>query len=222
MKKISWVFAGLVAATLSSAANAQTLNWAALQENQKHVIHANVGWDYSASFGVGYSYKLNTKTPVVLNSQFSIPSGQNLLDDFKTKLGLQVRLFKSGNFMGSVGAHGIFRRYQSDLARVSNFGSEFTGTVGIYKPRWFAAAEIGFDKAIATKLTATDLMKQYYPDFSDGWYVPTGGNFLFGIQAGYSLKTVDMYMKVGRVLDQNFKQSVQVPNYAQLGVNVRF
>src|SRR6185436_5040918 len=99
-----------------------------------------------------YAYKFKTKLPAVINAQLSVPAGSIHTDDFKTKLGLQVRVLRSGNFLTTVSAYGIFRRYESDLARFRNFGAEFSAAAGYYKPTWFAAGEFGFDKAITTHI----------------------------------------------------------------------
>lgn len=203
-------------------ARAQAINWSSFAENQKHIANLSTSWDYAATLGLGYAYRMETKVPAVINAQFSLPAGENFLDDFKAKLGFQVRVFKAGNFQGTVSLFGIYRQFQSDLARFQNFGSEFSGTIGFYKSRWFVATEIGFDKAIVTRVKNSDQMRQNYPGVRDGWYVPTGGNFMFTLQAGYSFKIFDLYVKVGKVIDQNLKSSATVPLTGQLGINVRF
>lgn len=222
MKYTSFLLAIILAAVLAGPSNAQTLNWSGIQPHQKHVANLNVGWDYGTTLGLGYAYKLNMKMPVLLNAQFSIPAGKNLLDDFNSKLGFQARAFKAGNFMTTVMVYGIFRQYQSDFVRLRSFGSEFTGVAGYYKPRWFVAAEFGFDKAIATHLKNSEFMKLNYPSVRDGWYVPTGGNFKYGIQTGYTMKNADVYVKLGKSLDQNLKSTAIIPYYFRLGMNMRF
>lgn len=182
----------------------------------------NIGWDYAATLGIGYAYRMETKIPVLLNAQFSIPAGEEIADDLKAKLGAQVRVFRRGNFQASVAAYGIYRKLHSDLVTLQNFGSEFTGVAGYYRPKWFVAAEFGFDKAITTYAKHTDLMRQNYPAVRDGWFVPTGGNFILALQTGYSFKILDVNVKVGRVMDQYLKKSATVPLTFQLGVNVRF
>lgn len=220
MKKIL-----IVCATISlciTTGFAQTINWESLKPEQKHMINLNTGIDYATSFGLGYGYQLKFKLPVVLQAQVSIPAGENLVDDFKSKVGGQVRVYKTGNFSAAVLVYGNFRGYKSDLVKMQSFGSEFTGVFGYYKRNWFTAAEFGFDKAIATHIKNSDLLKDYFPEVQDGWYVPTGGNFNAGIQSGFTIKTFDVYAKGGLMWDQYFKKSAYVPYYLQLGVNKRF
>lgn len=206
----------------SFVAGAQAINWKSFAENQKHIANLSTSWDYAATLGVGYAYRMETRLPAVLNAQFSLPAGNDLADDFKAKLGFQVRVFQAGNFQGTVSLFGIYRQFHSDLANFQNFGSEFTGTIGFYKSRWYVATEFGFDKAIVTRVKNSDQMRQNYPGVRDGWYVPTGGNFMFMLQTGYSFKVFDLYVKVGKIIDQNLRSSATVPLTGQLGINVRF
>jgi hypothetical protein len=202
--------------------NTQTVNWSALK-NSKHIITAGIGWDYSISYSLGYCYQMNTKIPLILNSNFSIPSGENLLDDFKTKIGAQAMLWSTPRVKGSVTINGIFRRYENSMARLLNFGSEMKGTLGYYRPKWFVAGELGFDKAIVMHFKHSELFKEtVFPDVKDGWYEPsTGGNFYYGIQTGYSFKMSDVTLGIGIVTTQDFKSTPLVPYYLMLGYNYR-
>lgn len=212
---LAWIWTGSV--------SAQTLNWSAIQKEQKHIINVNIGWDYATSLGVGYAYQLKSKMPMILGAQFSIPAGSNLTDDFKAKIGGQVRVVKSGNFLATVMAYGIYRQYEHvNVVRFQNFGSEFRGVAGYYKEKWFVAGEFGFDKAIVTYIKNLDAIEQFYPAIREGWYVPTGGNFQYGIQSGYSLKNIDVNVRGGKMVDQYFKSTARIPFYFQLGINVKF
>jgi hypothetical protein len=201
---------------------AQTLNWNSVG-NSKHIMNLGVGWDYGLSYGVGYAYQVNAKLPMMLNAQFSIPSGENMLDDFKTKVGGQVVLLNKTNFKGSIILNGIYRRYENPLVRLKNFGSEMKGTFGYYKPKWFVAGEFGFDKAIVTHFKHSESFREkIFQDVKDGWYQPaTGGNFLFGLQTGYSFAKSDITLNIGMVKTQDFKSTPLIPYYLTLGYNYR-
>ena len=202
--------------------HAQTVNWNALR-NSNHIITAGIGWDYSISYSLGYGYQMNTKIPLIFSTNFSIPSGENLLDDFKTKIGAQLMLLSTPHIKGSVTINGIFRRYENSMARLLNFGSEMKGTLGYYRPRWFVAGETGFDKAIVRHFKHSKLFKEtVFPDVKDGWYEPsTGGNFYYGIQTGYSFVKSDFTLSIGMVSAQDFKSIPLVPYYLILGYNYR-
>ncbi|MGL5892747.1 MAG: hypothetical protein ACRC3B_22830 [Bacteroidia bacterium] len=207
-----------------STANAQTINWANLQEENKNIAGATFGIDYSISYGLSYG-RLFTKQrlPTFINIEHSFASGKNLFDDSKTKIGAQVRLLEWKNVRVGIRAQGIYRMTKNDFVRLANFGSDVAGTVGYYKPKWFVAGEVGFDKAIVTHFKHSKAYKDNYAAVVDGWYEPaTGGNFYFGVQAGRSFGRHDLTFKAGRLLTQEFKPNVLVPLYLQFGYNLKF
>jgi hypothetical protein len=208
---------------LSNQVNAQNINWRAFNQEQKHTIGINTGLDYGLTYGVNYGRKLNTKLPMVFNSEFSFPSGNKVLEDFKVKMGVQMELIHAGNFSATIKVNGIFRRFENDYARMLNFGSEFAGVAGYYKPRWYVAGELSFDKAIITHIKHLPNALENNSDIVSGWYIPTGGNFAYGIQTGLVLgQKSDLSLKIGRVINQDFKTEPTLPFYFQLGYNWRF
>jgi hypothetical protein len=102
-----------------------------------------------------------------------------------------------------------------------NFGSEFSATAGWYAHKWFAAGEFGFDKAITTHLKHSELMKEYNPSVQSGWYIPNGGNFIYGLQAGYTFNRNDLYAKFGKTRAEDLKSTSMIPFYFQLGLSRR-
>ena len=143
-----------------SSANAQTINWASLEESNIHIVNVNFGAEYGVVYGLGYGYHITNRLfDFIPSIEFSIPSGENLFDDFKTKVGLQVRWYEFRDFQFSTKIMGIFRRYENDFTRIVNFGSDFTGVVGYYRNQWFAAGEFGFDKAIESHFKHSDRYK---------------------------------------------------------------
>lgn len=201
---------------------AQTLNFNSIQ-NTKHIITAGAGWDHGLSYSAGYTYKTDSRLPLFLYGNFSIASGEQVMDDFKTKLGGRLVLLNKKNLKASVDLNGIFRKYESPLVRLLNFGSEVKGTVGYYRRNWFVAGETGFDKAIVTHFKHSNTFREtIYAEVKDGWYEPaTGGNFYYGLQTGYSLKKVDLTLNLGKVISQDFKTAPLIPFYLMVGVNFR-
>lgn len=222
MKAIKTLIFVALILSISNKSKAQTVNWNSL-EDSKHIISASIGWDYSVSYNLGYAYRLKTKSPILLHGNFSVPSGEKLFDDFKTKLGGQVLLFNKSNLKGSIALNGIFRRYENPLVRLQNFGGELKGTFGYFRPKWFVAVEVGFDKAIVTHFKHSETFKEtIFPDVRDGWYKPTtGGNFQYGLQTGYSFKKSDIIFNIGMVTTQDFKSTPLIPYYLMLGYNLR-
>lgn len=203
--------------------NAQTINWASLKSKQKHLLNINTGWEYGFVYGMVYGYKLKTKLPIIIDGEYSFPSGKNIVDDFKTKVGGKIRLYQINNFQLSANVYGVFRRFENPLVRLANFGSDLSGVIGYYKSKWFLAWEIGFDKAIVSHFKHSELFKTtIYSNVKDGWFEPsTGGNFYYGIQSGISFKQHDIYLKAGRMITQDFRTTPLIPFYAQLGYNLK-
>jgi hypothetical protein len=204
--------------------NSQTINWESLGEKNSNIINATLGMDYGIVYGLGYGYHINTSLfPIVPNIEYSFPSGNKIFDDFKTKLGVHISWIEFHHFHFSTKIHGVFRRYENDFVRLLNFGSDLAGIVGYYRSKWFVAGEVGFDKAIVTNFKHSQLYKDQYPDVVDGWYEPaTGGNFYYGLQAGFSFGKHDIYLRGGKILTQDFKTEPLVPFYGQLGFNIKF
>ncbi len=224
MKILKSIFTLVIVCSVSLPGLTQSVNWASLKSDQKHILHLHTGWDYGLVYGLGYSHQVKSKFPVLLNVSYSFPSGENLVDDFKTKIGGQVPFYQIESFQFSASIHAIYRRFENPLVRLQNFGSEMACVIGYYKPTWFVAGEFGFDKAIVTHFKHTEAFKEtIYDNVNDGWYEPaTGGNFNYGLQAGYSFKRSDIIFKLGAMLTQDFKTTPLVPYYLHLGFNYKF
>lgn len=207
---------------ISVNSHGQTINWARLQKTDRHILGINAGLDYSVTAGLGYGYQLKTKIPIILNAEYSIPFGNNLLDDHKTKIGATLRLATAGSFLFTAKVQGVVRRYENDYVRMVNFGSDMSVTGGYYKKNWFIAGETGFDKAIVTNFKHKAVYKETFPGVQNGWYEPsTGGNFYYGLQSGLSLKQSDITLRVGKVITQDFKTTPGFTFYTQLGYTFR-
>jgi len=207
-----------------NSVNGQTVNWANLNEENRHIITAKFGIEYGVIYEIGYGYQIKTNLfPIVANVDFSFPSGNFSFDDFKIKIGGQIRLIEYHNFQLSTKIQGVFRRYGNDFVRLLNFGSDMSAVVGYYNQNWFAAVQVGFDKAIVTHFKHSSAYKDQFAGVVDGWYQPpTGGNFYYGLQAGYSLVNHDFYLIAGKILTQDFKTKPILPLYGQLGYNLKF
>jgi hypothetical protein len=222
MKKITTILIAAVSICLFNNSIAQNINWRNLQPAQKNIVTVNANFDNAVTLGIGYGYHVKSKLPIVLNIEYSMPAGKEIVDDFKTKIGGQAEVIKIQKFSTTIKAYGIIRRFENDFARFINFGSEFSAVSGYYKQKWYAAGEFGFDKAIVTHVKHSELMKQYNPSLVNGWYIPTGGNFFYGIQSGLTIGSNDVNLRFGKTLAQDFKSNPLVPFYFQLGWNKRF
>lgn len=223
MKPIRLTFIFLAFALCGSfRLQAQTLNWATL-ESTRHIGSVFAGYDYGFNYGIGYGYHVKTKIPVVILASHAQPAGNKIFDDFKTKAGATLQLYKISDFRFAAKVQGIFRRFENPYVTMLNFGSDLSATAGYYKSSWFVAAEFGFDKAIATHFKHKSAIREDFPGVKDGWYQPaTGGNFYYGIHAGYSFGPNDITLIGGRVIQQDFRTEPAIPFYVQIGYNRRF
>jgi len=222
MKIFKIILSNIVFVCLFQQSFSQTLNFRNLKKENKHIATLNAGLEYGLVYGLCYGYQIKSKKPVILNVELSIPSGENIFDDYKAKIGGQAKLYQIKNFHLIGKVQGIYRRNQNDYVQLQNFGAELSVTAGYYKRRWFTAVEIGFDQAIVTHFKHSNVYKQIYPGVQDGWYEPaTGGNYYLGLQAGYSFKRSDIFLKGGTVSTQNFSKPL-LPFYAQLGYTIKF
>ncbi|NRB53150.1 MAG: hypothetical protein HRU41_36175 [Saprospiraceae bacterium] len=218
MKTIK-IFGLLLAYFAINQLQAQFVHANTFSPESKHTVQLNLGWDYGLVYELGYSYRLNTKVPVRLQAFYSFPSGNTAFDDFKTKVGAQARVLRSGNLQAHLGLYGIYRQFENPLVGLRNFGGEARAMIGYFRPRWFVGGEVGFDKAIATQFKHEDAFRDnIYGDVKDGWYqAGTGGNLYYGIQAGYSFKKNSVLLSMGEVRTEAINTTPQLPAYFKLG-----
>lgn len=219
MKKILGIF--LATGLLSKGpVMSQTFNWAHLPTRQ--AVNFNISAYHAINAGFGYAYRLSSTQPLFLLADFSVPAGKNLADDYKFRSGISKGIWEKKNFKINASALALFRRYENPYARLLNFGIDLSATGGLYKKHWFLAGNLGFDKAIITHFRHTALYKENFPGVRDGWYEPaTGGNVYYGIQTGWSFVNQDLYLKLGKLTQQDFKTTPMLPFYAELGFNLR-
>ena len=217
------VFASILCLTSCLFSMAQTINWNN-SSNYKHQVNAFVGAEYGLIYGASYSYHVNNRLfPVWITADITLPIGKKIFDDYKAKVGAEVNWFKFNNIHLTTGIHGIFRRFENDYVGISNFGMDLNGKIGYYKTNWFAAAELGFDKAIASRYSHTDQYKEAFPQVKDGWIEPAhGGNFNYGINTGFSFKNNDISLRAGKLINQSLKSQPLLPFYGTLGFSHNF
>ena len=109
--------------------------------------------------------------------------------DFRARLGVRSSLVRWRSVRLTGSALAIARGTENSVYQGINFGADFSATLGVYRQRWFAAAEGGKDKAVITHVTHSDWYRQnIYPDAKDGWYLDAGGTYHYGVIGGVSVK----------------------------------
>jgi hypothetical protein len=222
--RIILLLAASILALSSNRSHAQPTNWRSWQGEQAHIISVQFGLDFGFVLGVGYAYKLNTSLPILLNVDVSMPFGETLLDDYKIRIGGQAELVRLGDFSTTIKAQCVVRRLDNLGGKYLNLGSELGIIAGFYRSTWFVAGEFTYDKTLLTNIQhSEDAKKNSFHQPQDGWYSSLGGNFLYGIQGGYSFSTLDLNARLGAILTEDFKGTpMYIPFYGTLGMNVRF
>ncbi len=96
--------------------------------------------------------------------------------------------------------------------------------IGWYKPVWFLASTIEYEKIYLNQITHTKSFKEkFYEDAVDGWYYGTGGNFQFGLAIGWTiLKKVDTSFEVKLPVTEKFNAFGGSPLHVNMGLGYRF
>lgn len=222
MKKILIVIIVIIAAA-SENSTAQNINWRSLNEEQHNIIQVNFGYNFGVTTQVSYARSLTIIKPVVFSVDYSNSMGNVVLDDFKVRYGGQVELMEFGGFSVTAKIYSNFRRFKNALVRTVSFGSDFAAVAGFYMPTWYAAGEFGFDKSIISHFKHSEVMKANIPQIHDGWYIPTGGHYYYGIQGNKTLgETLDISLRLGFTKAQFNDEDAILPVYVQVGTGFRF
>ncbi|WNJ19035.1 hypothetical protein [Pontibacter sp. G13] len=219
---IKLILSAIMMAWASAEAQSQVINWAA-QHSGTHLPQLSLGWDYGLSFQGGYGYRFASKIPWIAQANFSIPAGGNVLDDYKLGVGGKMLAWDASHFKGEISLQGVLRRYSSPLVRMNNVGTLIQGSLGYYRPRWFAGLELGWDKAWLTHFSHTEVYREtILVEAQDGWAdTPTAGTISYGLWIGGSLGAVDVSIQVGKVTYDQFQTGPTIPNYLRLGALYR-
>lgn len=114
----------------------------------------------------------------------------------------------------------IARGTSNTIYSALNLGAAATFTAGVYRSRWFAATEGGFDKAVVTRITNSDWYRTYYfADAKNGWYLSPGGTFHAGLTAGATLGNIELTARAGTLRTERWNVMTP-PMYVSLGAGV--
>ena len=209
--------------TVAEIGLSQGINWRSLHDDQRNVIQLNFGYDYGVTTQFGYSRAFTIVKPVLVGIDYSFPMGEELLDDFKVRIGGQVEILQIRGFSATLRIMGNFRRYQNQLVRIASFGSDFAILAGYCEPSWSVVGEFGFDKSITSHVKHSDVMRTAFPAIKDGWYIPTGGHYYYGVQAGKTIgESYDVTLRLGATNAQDNDEDAMIAYYIQVGVGMRF
>lgn len=211
----------LLSATVTADAAAQ---WnVARFGTERSRVYTSVGMDPAAVTTIGYGRVVRLRGhDFQLTGDVGVVAAGMDAHDSRTRLGAQTSLveWRSIHLTGS--ATFIIRGTENSIYRGVNFGADISGTLGMYKERWFAASEFGFDKAIVTHVKHTDWYRDhYYADAKDGWYIDTGGTYHYGLAGGFALGRTEVTGRVGLLRTERGNE-LSTPGYVSLGVGLGF
>lgn len=210
----------LLSALISFNAAAQQISFPGLGD-ARHLMSVHTGVDYGSYYGLSYGYVVKrARVPMVIGTEFTLPFGDDIADDWKWKTGLEAGLLQRGALSVTFKPSVLIRRYESSLVRMYNFGVDLALSVGYVKSRWGAVAVAGFDKAIVTHLEH-GLLRDYYPEIKDGWYLPTGGNFRFGARVHYGIGRWTAFAMAGKHFGQDFRDNPTMPFFGEVSLQTR-
>jgi hypothetical protein len=207
---------------LPMAARAQELNLGALDDTT-NVVHVRTGAEHGFVAGVGYARMVPLfARPFVLSADVSLPWASLDASDYRLRLGALAPVLEVRRWKLSGGVAPTLRGTETTLSRMTNVGVDLTVIGGYYAPRWFAAAELGFDWALSTHVAHNDHYRTLvYPGARDGWYANPGGNARAGGQGGVSFGRHDIVLRAGLVRDLRGEVPL-LPFYATLALNARW
>jgi hypothetical protein len=218
-----WAFTLFVALlALTGAAHAQAFS--RLEAGQQTVT-AEAGLQSGFVTSVGYARGLRlTRIDRTLMpfAQATMLVARPDLKDYAFRAGAQISLLAIGWF-------DLSTQLAFEVAGTEN--SIYTGTAlrtdlallaGHYGRRWFAVAEVGYDRAWLTYIENSDWYRDnFYADAKDGWYGGTAGKLRAGVKGGVTAGPVEFVLRGGVMRTQTL-QNLDLPFYATVGANVRF
>lgn len=212
----------LAAALLGTAAPTLGAQWnvARFQAGDDR-LYAMAGADPALIATLGYARVVPFfDRELQLGIEGGVVGGTTDAGDFRARLGAQARLLRWRDLNVTANLAFVTRGTKNQVYRAINLGADLSSTVGVHRRGWFAAGEVGFDKAIVTRLTHTDWYREnVYPEAKNGWYVATGGTWRFGVVSGVAVGRTELVLRAGIPRTERGR-SLAIPYYASLGFGV--
>jgi hypothetical protein len=222
MTRVSRIVLSVLASVFTAADAAAQWNVARFSTERSRV-YTSVGLDPATITTLGYGRVVQLRGhDFQVTADVGVAAAGLDAHDYRARIGAQTSLaqWRSVHLTGT--ATFITRGTENSIYRGLNFGADLTGTLGVYRPRWFAGSEFGFDKAIVTHVSHTDWYRQhFYPDAKDGWYIDTGGTYHVGLAGGYALGRTELVGRFGLLRTQRYRE-LGTPGYVSLGVGLGF
>src|SRR5262249_41515723 len=139
---------------------------------------------------------------VLLVGELTAPWAGASASNYQVRVGALAPIVAWRRFELAGSLKPTLRGTEDDLGRMTALGADAALVGGYYAPHWFLASELGFDYALTTHITHSQLYRDtVYEDARDGWYINPGGNFRLGGQAGASFWRYDVVLRAGILRD---------------------
>lgn len=223
MNRTSSILAGVLLLSALAAREAAAQWNVADFGRDRNRVYLTFGLDPAFVLTLGYGHVVSVGGhDVQLTSDVGLVTAHLDVGDFRVRLGSQTSLVRVGSVHLTGSAAFVFRGTDNPIYRAIDFGSDFTGTLGVYRHGWFAAGELGFDKAIVTHITNSAWYREhFYPEAKDGWYLASAGTAHAGFAGGLQLGRTEFVGRFG-VLRTERGKALMPPMYASVGMGVGF
>jgi hypothetical protein len=208
----------LLCGLVTTPSGAQLVNWRRVDRGSPRLVNASAGVEFGATAGLSFGQRIPGRRSVLLGTEFSAPAGRNVVDDFVVRQGLQAEILHHGDLSATIRWYGTYGRLDMALVRINSFGSDLGMVAGYASRRWQLGAEVDFRKAIATHVRHKQDVGGAASPLVSGWYVPTGGNLLYGIRSGVHLGRAALMVRGGGIVTQAFTARLTVPVYASVAL----
>ena len=207
----------LLILVLAGTASAD-VNFGATKEGE-NIVGMYTGAEHGLVVGANYARVM--PHDIVLSADATLGFAEADPGDYRLRATFAMPLVGLGKWAVIGAVSPTLRGTHNAVANMVDIGGDLSILAGRYTRRWFAAAELGFDTALATHITNSDEYRMAYPEARDGWYGTPGGNFRYGVQAGVTFARYDVILRAGQLRDVGGDQPM-LPFYATLGVSGHF
>ena len=184
-------------------------------------------WTY-ATFGLDPAFVGTAGVSGVIPGRFKLQVGAEFgtvvaafdMHDWRARATARTTVVHWGAFRIATEDAFIARGTSNSIYTALNLGASTTLTAGAYRRRWFLAAETGFDKAIATRLTNSNWYREYYyADAKNGWYLTPGGTLHAGVAGGVTAGIAELTVRAGTLRTERWNTLVP-PMYGSVGLGI--
>ncbi len=202
---------------------AQELNLARLDLASPNLVSVRTGAEYGLVADAGYARAVGLLGGVVLlGGELTAPWSGLAHGDFRLRATALLPVASGERWKLAASFAPTLRGASNDAGRFTGFGADLGAVGGYFAPGWFAAAELGLDWTLATRVVHSDAYRRLvFAGARDGWYADTAATLRAGAQLGVSFGRHDLVLRLGGLRDAGGAKPL-LPIYATLGFGTRW